>query len=47
LKLTEEEEQADKVRIKSYGDVDQVLGRRKNGESYNVLLCDVVWCGVV
>jgi hypothetical protein len=37
LKLTEEEEQADKVRIKSYGDVDQVLGRRKNGESDNVL----------
>lgn len=36
LKLTEEEEQADKVRIKSYGDVDQVLGRRKNGESYDV-----------
>ena len=33
LKLTEEEEQADKVRIKAYGDVDQVLGRRKNGKS--------------
>lgn len=33
MKLTEEEEQADKVRIKAYGDVDQVLGRRKNGKS--------------
>ena len=32
LKLTEEEEMADKVRVKSYGDVDMVLGRRKNGE---------------
>lgn len=42
LKLTEEEEQADKVRIKAYGDVDQVLGRRKNGESYHVL-----WRGVI
>ena len=31
LKLTEEEEMADKVRVKSYGDVDMVLGRRKNG----------------
>ena len=33
LKLTEEEEMADKVRVKSYGDVDMVLGRRKNGKS--------------
>ena len=46
LKLTEEEEQADKVRIKAYGDVDQVLGRRKNGKSYDVLHC-VVLCNVV
>lgn len=47
LKLTEEEEQADKVRIKSYGDVDQVLGRRKNGESYDVLWFYVMFCGEV
>ena len=47
LKLTEEEEQADKVRIKAYGDVDQVLGRRKNGESYNVLWWGVICCCVI
>lgn len=45
LKLTEEEEQADKVRIKAYGDVDQVLGRRKNGKSYDecTVLCCIMW----
>jgi hypothetical protein len=32
MKLTEEEEAADKNRIKKVGDVDQVLGRRKNGK---------------
>ena len=47
LKLTEEEEQADKVRIKAYGDVDQVLGRRKNGKSYGGLHCDALSCVVL
>ena len=47
LKLTEEEEQADKVRIKAYGDVDQVLGRRKNGKSYDVLYCTFLYCTVL
>ena len=42
MKLTEEEEMADKKKIKQYGDVDKVIGRRKNGK---VLEYECTWIG--
>jgi elongation factor 3 len=42
MKLTDEEEAADKTRQKQYGDVDKVVGRRKNGRS---LEYECTWIG--
>ena len=42
MKLTEEEEAADKNRQKQYGDVDKVVGRRKNGKT---LEYECTWIG--